>query len=130
MLEGKVWQVLHQQAQIRVHRQRIRHLLHSNDFKNTFATSKLNNNILNFQLVRLALNYTQPISSQLMTPVQRVTRYNLLLSEAEKNFLKAGDTEKHAIVSEAFQDAREICEYANDMMVAGRMSGFPVRLAL
>ena len=61
-----------------------------------------------------------------MTPVQRVTRYNLLLSDIAKCFKKAGDEEIYENLRSALEYAKEICEYANNMMIAGRISGFPV----
>ena len=61
-----------------------------------------------------------------MTPVQRVTRYNLLLSDIAKCFKKAGDEEIYENLRSALEYAQEICEYANNMMIAGRISGFPV----
>ena len=61
-----------------------------------------------------------------MTPVQRVTRYNLLLSDIAKCFKKAGDEEIYENLRSALEHAHEICEYANNMMIAGRISGFPV----
>ena len=61
-----------------------------------------------------------------MTPVQRVTRYNLLLSDIAKCFKKAGDEEIYENIRSALEHAHEICEYANNMMIAGRISGFPV----
>ena len=83
-----------------------------------------------FNLVRMALdqnqgNSHQPLDTLLMTPVQRVTRYTLLLGDIAKCFKKAGDEESHDIINTAKDHANEICECANDMMYAGRISGFP-----
>ena len=74
----------------------------------------------------MALDFNRALSVLLMTPVQRVTRYNLLLGDIAKCFKKAGDDETHASIETAKDHAHEICEYANDMMIAGRISGFPV----
>ena len=71
-------------------------------------------------------NLNQALNVLLMTPVQRVTRYKLLLGEIAKCFDKAGDDETHAVIKTAKDHAHEICECANDMMMAGRISGFPV----
>ena len=64
-----------------------------------------------------------------MTPVQRVTRYKLLLQDIAKCFQKAGNEEVSQNLTIALNSAKEICEYANDMMIAGRISGFPVSIA-
>ena len=53
-------------------------------------------------------------------------RYPLLLEEISKMYRKAGDIEKQAIVEKAFDIANEIAEYANNMMEAGRITGFEV----
>ena len=74
----------------------------------------------------MALQLNQPFSGLLMTPVQRVTRYNLLLTEAAKCFNKAKDSKAYIILQKVQEICEEICFYANDMMVAGRMVGFPV----
>ena len=76
--------------------------------------------------MRLALDMNHPLTVLLMTPVQRVTRYNLLLSDIAKCFKKAGDEEIYENLRSALEHAHEICEYANNMMIAGRISGFPV----
>ncbi len=124
-----------------------------------------------------------------MTPIQRVTRYQLLLREIDKSYSQLaaissqlaeklkeeeekkvteakegeGDTngdvgdaapngdekddgesltvegaekfalemsETHAEIRAAYEITHEIAEYANDMMVAGRINGFNVRLNL
>ena len=78
------------------------------------------------QLIRMALNLNQPINSQMMTPVQRITRYPLLLKEAAKNFHKSGDSSCEDTIKSAQSLATVITDYSNDMMIAGRMNYFPV----
>ena len=63
-----------------------------------------------------------------MTPVQRVTRYQLLIKDIKTYFGKANDEENLALMQNAYDEAHEICEYANDMMTAGRIEGLPVSL--
>ncbi len=77
-------------------------------------------------MVGMALRYHHSLGSLLMTPIQRVTRYNLLLKDITNYLRKAEDTEKLAIVDEALAITHNICNYANDMMIAGRMQGFIV----
>ena len=62
-----------------------------------------------------------------MTPVQRVTRYQLLIKDIKNYYGKANDEENLALMQNAYDEAHEICEYANDMMTAGRIEGLPVR---
>ena len=78
------------------------------------------------QLIRMALNLNQPINSQMMTPVQRITRYPLLLKEAARNFHKSGDSGCEDTIKSAQSLATIISDYCNDMMIAGRMNYFPV----
>lgn len=48
------------------------------------------------------------------------------MQEIGKMFHKAGDAEKQAIVEKALNIAKEIAEYANYMIEAGRITGFEV----
>ena len=78
----------------------------------------------------MAMDLFRPLSGLLMTPVQRVTRYQLLVNDIKNSFNKANDEENHAVMQNAYDEAHEICEYANDMMTAGRIEGLPVRKTL
>ena len=62
----------------------------------------------------------------MMTPVQQITRYGLLLKEAAKNFHKAGDFDCENAIKTAQNLADEISDYSNDMMTAGKINNFPV----
>jgi len=42
-------------------------------------------------------------------------------------YAKAGATEKREIILKAYELANEVAEYANNMMTAGRISGFAVK---
>ena len=42
-------------------------------------------------------------------------------------YAKAGAVAEHDTVMKAFEIANEIAEYANNMMTAGRISGFGVK---
>lgn len=61
-----------------------------------------------------------------MSPIQRVTRYTLLLEEALRLLKKSNEAMLVKLMEEALQHAKEVCEYANDMMIAGRITGFTV----
>ena len=75
------------------------------------------------QTVRIQLDMNEPIESLLMTPIQRVTRYHLLLKEAKRNFQKAGCHKCFSIVQKAYDLSEEISKYSNNMMNAGRIQG-------
>ena len=77
-----------------------------------------------FAVLRLKRGFEQNLSTQMMTPVQRVTRYQLLLGEIAKYLGMAGVPDLYEDVKRAFEIALEIAEYANDMMTAGRIHGF------
>ena len=101
----------------------------------------------------------------MMTPIQRVTRYQLLMKEIEKSYSQLATisaqlaekikeeaekpsededpqtqggnleeaeafakemSETHTEIKLAYEITHEIAEYANDMMVAGRINGFSV----
>ncbi len=78
-----------------------------------------------FELVKLHLDEETSLRDLLMCPMQRVTRYNLLLSEATKLIRKI-DQQLLEFMRKAYEDSQEICTCANDMMYAGRVVGFPV----
>lgn len=80
------------------------------------------------QVLRLKQGFVHSLSAQMMTPIQRVTRFQLLLREIEKSFEQSGRPELHRAALEAYEAAHEIANYANDMMCAGRISGFHVKL--
>jgi hypothetical protein len=42
-------------------------------------------------------------------------------------YAKAGATDKKEIILKAYEVANEVAEYANNMMTAGRISGFSVK---
>ncbi len=65
----------------------------------------------------------------MMTPIQRVTRYTLLLREIERDLSRAGEGREaeRGEVAAAHAAARDVAEYANGMMVAGRINGYNVR---
>ena len=89
--------------------------------------------------MRYATKTKHNLSALLMAPIQRVTRYPLLLNDINKDITKAkkaADTEgltltdeqeKKAIyMQEAYALSLDLCNYVNDMMEAGRILGYPV----
>ena len=75
------------------------------------------------------MGLNQEIAVLLINPVQRITRLQLLLKEASKNFKKAGDVDCSEKINEAYDVATEICTYTNDLMQLGRMEGYNVSKA-
>ena len=74
-----------------------------------------------------------------MAPVQRVTRYPLLINEIDGLYTKATiaaesvgisltaeQEQKISFMKEALTLALDLCHYVNDMMDAGRILGYPV----
>ncbi len=55
------------------------------------------------QLLCLKQGFSKSLSSQMMTPIQRVTRYTLLLREIEKDLARAGENEMHADILRAYE---------------------------
>ena len=74
------------------------------------------------------MGLNQEIAVLLINPVQRITRLQLLLREASKNFKKAGDIDCSEKINEAYDIATEICNYTNDLMQFGRMEGYDVSI--
>ena len=61
------------------------------------------------------------IQTYLITPMQRITRYPLLLREAVKNFDRAGFKKCVETIREAYKLTMEISKYSDDMMEAERI---------
>ena len=87
----------------------------------------------------MAKGLTNNLSALLMTPVQRVTRYPLLLNEINNLYIKAkataetqginwteDDEKKTVYMKDALSLSYELCTYVNDMMEAGRILKYPV----
>lgn len=90
-------------------------------------------------MVRLAKDFHQSLSSLLMTPIQRITRYPLLLDEVDKFLDKARleaesqggqlpqeHLSKIPVIKKVLGISNELADYANDMMIAGRIRDFNV----
>ena len=79
------------------------------------------------------------INAQLMTPIQRIIRYPMLLKEICNNFERA---EQNAVTSnvsltkeqiyqrniftEALDNSQKLAEYTDKMLIASRITGFSV----
>ena len=89
----------------------------------------------------MAKNIKHNISALLMAPVQRITRYPLLLNEIERLYTKAKDIAEEGgknltseqegkvfFIKEASLLALDVANYVNDMMEAGKILGYPVSI--
>ena len=74
-----------------------------------------------------------------MAPVQRITRYPLLINEVDGLYTRATNAaetlgisltaeqkQKVFLTKEALTLSLDLCHYVNDMMDAGRILGYPV----
>ena len=81
------------------------------------------------------------INAQLMTPVQRIIRYPMLLKEICGNFEKAEQaaaaaqiklTKEHRykrdIFIEAYDKSQILAEYTDQMLIASRITGYAVSI--
>ena len=79
------------------------------------------------------------INAQLVTPVQRIIRYPMLLKEICSNFEKAqqaaiaansclskADIYKRDIFLEAHHSSQILAEYTDQMLIASRITGYAV----
>ena len=99
--------------------------------------------MFSLQLVRYATNTKHNISTLLMAPVQRVTRYPLLLetinnlcdkakavAAKEGKSLTVEQKKKAFYVKEAWDLSLELTNYVNDMMEAGKILHYQVNFLL
>ena len=78
-----------------------------------------------FDKVQSAIGATIDLSNLLLIPFSRLMRYTLLLSTAMKKFKKDDDQESSEILRRALEHSRDISVYGDDIMLVGRVSGFP-----
>jgi hypothetical protein len=76
------------------------------------------------QEIRQKLGHKLSISDLLIKPVQRITKYQLLLNEMYKYTLKAGLEKEAEDLKKAVHVMHVVPKAANDMMNVGRLQGF------
>lgn len=76
------------------------------------------------QELRQKLGHKLSISDLLIKPVQRITKYQLLLNEMYKYTLKAGLEKEAEDLKKAVHVMHVVPKAANDMMNVGRLQGF------
>ncbi|KAM7356678.1 trio Rho guanine nucleotide exchange factor [Cochliomyia hominivorax] len=77
-----------------------------------------------FDLVRQKLHHRLDLSDLLIKPVQRLTKYVLLLQTITKQIEQAGLVEDVPIMKEACNVMNAICKDVNDIMVLRRLKNF------
>ncbi len=81
------------------------------------------------QEIRLKLGFKMRLPDLLIKPIQRLTKYHMLLEAILKYSRRAGLTEEAESVAKAFHVMTVVPKQANDMMDIGRLQGFEVRTA-
>ena len=101
----------------------------------------LNNNslICHYQEIQRSKMLKGKINAQLMTPIQRIIRYPMLLKEVCNNFDKAEQagfpsnitftrkqTHQRDTLFEAYNKSQILAEYTDQMLIASRITGYSV----
>ena len=81
------------------------------------------------QEIRLKHGFKLRLTDLLIKPIQRLTKYHMLLEAILKYSEKAGLGEEAAAISRAFHVMTVVPNQANDMMDIGRLQGFEVKTA-
>jgi len=77
-----------------------------------------------FEELRVRLGHKLQLPDLLIKPVQRITKYQLLLNEIYKYTLKAGLEKEAEDLKKAVHVMHVVPKAANDMMNVGRLQGF------
>ena len=76
------------------------------------------------QEIRLKLGFKLRLTDLLIKPIQRLTKYHMLLEAIVKYSQRASLTEEAEALSKAFHVMTVVPNQANDMMDIGRLQGF------
>ena len=76
------------------------------------------------QEIRLKLGFKLRLTDLLIKPIQRLTKYHMLLEAIVKYSQRAGLTAEAEALSKAFHVMTVVPNQANDMMDIGRLQGF------
>ena len=88
---------------------------------------KIKNWFISFQEIRLKLGFRLKLTDLLIKPIQRLTKYHMLLEAILKYSERAGLTEEATAIQSAFRVMQTTPKAANEMMDVGRLQGFEVR---
>ena len=79
-----------------------------------------------FQEIRLKLGFKLRLTDLLIKPIQRLTKYHMLLEAILKYSQRAGLADEAAALTCAFHVMTVVPNQANEMMDIGRLQGFEV----
>ena len=82
---------------------------------------------MNFQEIRLKLGFKLRLTDLLIKPIQRLTKYHMLLEAILKYSQRAGMADEAEALAKALHVMTVVPNQANDMMDIGRLQGFEVR---
>jgi len=77
-----------------------------------------------FEEIRLKYGFKLRLTDLLIKPIQRLTKYHMLLEAILKHSQRAGLMEEAAAIEQAFHVMTVVPNQANDMMDIGRLQGF------
>ena len=80
------------------------------------------------QEIRLKHGFKLRLTDLLIKPIQRLTKYHMLLEAILKHSQRAGMQEEAHAIEQAFHVMTVVPNQANDMMDIGRLQGFEVLL--
>ncbi|XP_037933419.1 triple functional domain protein isoform X2 [Teleopsis dalmanni] len=84
----------------------------------------VNEHALYFDQIRDKLRHRLVLGDLLIKPVQRITKYELLLKEITKQTRRAGLFDEVASMEESYQVMKIVCKAVNDTMVLRRLEKF------
>jgi hypothetical protein len=82
------------------------------------------------QDIRLKYGFKLRLTDLLIKPIQRLTKYHMLLEAILKHSLRAGLKQEAKSVEIAFHVMTIVPNQANEMMDIGRLQGFEVSVIL
>lgn len=77
-----------------------------------------------FEEIRLKYGFKLRLTDLLIKPIQRLTKYHMLLEAILKHSQRAGMMQEAAAIEQAFHVMTVVPNQANDMMDIGRLQGF------
>jgi len=77
-----------------------------------------------FEEIRLKYGFKLRLTDLLIKPIQRLTKYHMLLEAILKHSQRAGLQDEAAAIEQAFHVMTVVPNQANDMMDIGRLQGF------
>jgi hypothetical protein len=95
-------------------------------FPSSFSFHSFIQSINSLQEIRLKLGFKLRLPDLLIKPIQRLTKYHMLLEAILKYSQRAGLKDEADSIAKAFHVMTVVPNQANDMMDIGRLQGFEV----